>query len=649
MFLGVDTGGTFTDFVYFSGTELQFHKVLSTPADPSRAIALGIAELGLEAGALHLVHGSTVATNAILERKGVKTLFVTNRGLEHLLAIGRQTRNELYELCPSPQTPWLSIEDMVGVRGRLDASGACIEPVDDDELARLAVTAADYEAVAVCMLFSFLNPEHERAIADALPASVSVSPSHEVLPEYREYERAATTFLNAYVGPRVQHYLRRLETELAPRHLFIMHSAGGIMAADEAGENAVRMVLSGPAGGLVAARHVGDQLGIRHIMTFDMGGTSTDVSLIDETATITTEGRVAGLPVAVPMLDIHTIGAGGGSIAWRDAAGLLQVGPESAGANPGPACYGQGGVQPTVTDANVVLGRIPADTRLAGNLPLNIKAARQALTDMGSPLDMDAETLAEGIIRIAEERMAGALRVVSMQRGHDPRTFALLCFGGAGGLHACHLAEELDIPRVIVPMGSGAFSALGMLTGRRQLNLSQSRRMLLAANDTQAMLKTMYAALEVQAHARMPDLALDFEYQLDLRYQGQGFHLTLPLEANTEAQQAAFEAAHQQAYGHMLEQPVEIMTVRLTAYAETPTLALPGLPEARAAISPAGESSVHGVGAVPHYARADLRPGHQCRGPALILEDTATLWLPDGWRLDVSEHGHLLLDREQAP
>ena len=384
-------------------------------------------------------------------------------------------------------------------------------------------------------------------------------------------------------------------------------------------------------------------------MTFDMGGTSTDVSLIAESATITTEGRVAGLPVAVPMLDIHTIGAGGGSIAWRDAAGLLQVGPESAGADPGPVCYARGGTQPTVTDANIVLGRIPASARLAGSLPLDAEAARRVMAAMASPLHMDAETLAEGIIRIAEEHMAGALRVVSVQRGHDPRAFALLCFGGAGGLHACHLAEQLDITRVIVPLGSGAFSALGMLTGRRQLNLSQSRRMPISGSDTPARIRTMFAALEREARTRMPELALEFEYQLDLRYQGQGFHLTLPLAADMDAQQDAFAAAHERAYGHVLDQPVEIMTVRLTAYAETPTLALPELPKARTALSPIGESPVHRVGAVLHYARTDLRPGHQCQGPALILEDTATLWLPDGWRLEVSEHGHLLLEREAVP
>jgi N-methylhydantoinase A len=437
MFLGVDTGGTFTDFVYFSGKDVRFRKVLSTPHDPSRAIAQGIRELGLATDMLHLVHGSTVATNAILERKGVRTLFVTHKGLEDLIAIGRQTREELYELCPQPKALLLDRDNCFGLSGRMDAEGREIESLDTSDLAQLAELAKNYDAVAVCLLFSFLNPEHEQKAGQALPENVFVSLSHEVLAEYREYERASSTYLNAYVGPKVQLYLERLASELEPKHLFVMHSAGGVMAADEAGRNAVRMVLSGPAGGLVAAQHTGKQLDIDQLLSFDMGGTSTDVALLEKHASITTEGNVAGIPVAVPMLDIHTIGAGGGSLAWLDEAGLPQVGPESAGADPGPACYGKGGRQATVTDANIVLGKIPANTKLAGSMPLNIEAAKQAVGKLAGPLKLSIEEAASGIIRIAEEHMAGALRVVSVQRGHDPKRFSLLCFGGAGGLHAC--------------------------------------------------------------------------------------------------------------------------------------------------------------------------------------------------------------------
>lgn len=648
MFLGVDTGGTFTDFVCFDGNAVHFHKVLSTPDDPSRAILQGVEELGLEVAGLHLVHGSTVATNAILERKGVRTLLVTQAGMEDLLAIGRQTRAELYNLCPPQGEPWLTREDCVGMSGRMDATGRELEVLPAAELQALATKAAGYEAVAVCLLFSFLNPAHEQAIGRALPAGVFHSLSHQVLAEYREYERAATTFLNAYVGPLVQRYLRRLQQRMAPKHLFVMHSAGGVMEAGEAGHNAVRMVLSGPAGGLVAARAIGRQLQEPNLLTFDMGGTSTDVALLQGDAAITTEGRVAGMPVAVPMLDIHTIGAGGGSLAWLDEAGLPQVGPESAGALPGPACYGNGGSQPTVTDANLVLGRLPADARLGGSMPLDHRAAREALAAFGRPLGLNAEEAAQGIIDIAEEHMAGALRVVSVQRGHDPRQFALLCFGGAGGLHACALAQKLGMQRVMLPVGSGAFSALGMLAGRRQVDLSRSHALRLDDQAAWSQLGALFEALREAAATRMPGLTLAYEQRVDIRYVGQGFHLTLPLEADVTAQIEQFHIAHQQAYGHRLTRAVEIMTLRLTAFADTPPLQLPELEEAQADIAPCGMSEVYGVGPVPHLRRGMLRSGHRWQGPALVVEDTATLWLPAGWQLQVSVHGHLLLERADA-
>lgn len=648
MFLGIDTGGTFTDFVYFDNDRLHFHKVPSTPDDPSRAIVQGIKALGLNPPGLHMVHGSTVATNAILEKKGVRTLFVTNRGLEDLLSIGRQTREELYKLCPESRPGWPPAEDCVGIPGRVSADGEIIEPVDTGALKQLATRAGDYEAIAVCTLFSFLNPEQERQIREALPSDMFVSLSHEVLAEYREYERAATTFLNAYVGPMVAGYLNRLEQKLKAKHLFIMHSTGGIMSAREAGEHSIRMVLSGPAGGLVAAKAAGKQLGLKKIISFDMGGTSTDISLLDGAARITTESKIAGLPVAVPMLDIHTIGAGGGSIAWRDAAGLLQTGPESAGANPGPACYGQGGERPTVTDANLILGRIPPNARLAGSLPLNKAAALKVMQKMAASFGMQAEELALGIIRIAEENMAGALRVVSVQRGFDPRQFALLCFGGAGGLHACNLAEQLQITKVILPVASGAFSALGMLTGRQQCDLSKTRRTHLTDPASGPQIQALFTELEAQAQARMQGLDLSFEYYADLRYEGQGFHLTLPYQPNAKIMKEAFEQAHEQAYGHTLEQDIELMTVRLTAFADTPVLEIPALPEATGAIQPDDQSSVYGHGSVPHYQRSNLQPGHRISGPALILEDTATLWLSVDWWLEVSPHGHLLLTRPGA-
>ncbi|MDQ6998106.1 MAG: hydantoinase/oxoprolinase family protein [Mariprofundus sp.] len=655
MFLGVDTGGTFTDFVCFDSAGMRFHKVLSTPDDPSRAIEQGIMELGLDASALHIVHGSTVATNAILQRKGVHTLFVTHQGLEDLLTIGRQTRPALYQLCPDAITPVVGREDCIGISGRISASGEEQSVLDAGDLKRVIerVATGGYEAVAVCLLFSFLNPAHERAIAKALHDTYSddlfVSLSHQVLAEYREYERSATTFLNAYVGPLVQRYLKRLELSLGAKHLYVMHSAGGVMQAELAGKQAVRLVLSGPAGGLVAAQEIGAQLSEKHILTFDMGGTSTDVALIQGRASKTTEGEIAGMPVSLPMLDIHTIGAGGGSIAWLDEAGLPQVGPESAGARPGPVCYGLGGEKPTVTDANLLLGRMPANACLAGSMSLDMEAARCAFSQYGETLGLSAETAARAVIDIAEEHMAGALRVVSVQRGYDPADFSLLCFGGAGGLHACALAEKLSMSKVIIPVASGAFSALGMLLGKQQSEFSRSRRFALQDTDTAAEMQQLFMQMQEEAVAQMQGLALTFERHVDMRYIGQGFHLTMACpDDDLEQLKQRFEDAHMQAYGHQLNRDVEIMTVRLSAFVERPLPVLPELCASTEAAYPVAHSEIYGVGRVPHFMRVDLNPGLSYEGPMLVLEDIATLWLARGWQMQVSTHGHLLLEKIDA-
>ncbi|MBL4775008.1 MAG: hydantoinase/oxoprolinase family protein [Mariprofundus sp.] len=660
MFLGVDTGGTFTDFVCCSTAAgdtqaWRFHKVLSTPDDPSRAIEQGIRELGLHASELHLVHGSTVATNAILQRKGVRTLFVTQQGLEDLLTIGRQTRPELYQLCPEIIAPPVSAEDCIGISARINAEGGqqlALRPDDIQRVVERAVSG-DYEAVAVCLLFSFINPSHEQELGDALANAfaddVFVSLSHEVLAEYREYERAATTFLNAYIGPLVQRYLRRLQYKLSPKHLFVMHSAGGVMQAELAGQQAVRLVLSGPAGGLVAAQEIGKQLGEKNLLSFDMGGTSTDVALIQGQPSKTTEGQIAGMPVSLPMLDIHTIGAGGGSIAWLDEAHLPQVGPQSAGANPGPVCYGLGGEKSTVTDANIVLGRLPADACLAGSMRLHRAAAQAALAAFGEPLGLNAEEAASAVINIAEEHMAAALRLVSVQRGHDPADFSLLCFGGAGGLHACALAEKLNMSKVIVPLGSGAFSALGMLLGKQQSEFSRSRRLDLQDPDTDVQLNQLFVQLETQATQQMQGLTLIFERHVDIRYIGQGFHLSIDCDGtNLKGLSQRFEAAHMQAYGHVLQRPMEIMTVRLSACVERVLPTLPELERSKEAAQISAYSDVFGLGRVAHFKRADLKPGVVYIGPALVLEDTATLWLAVGWQMTVSKHGHLWLEKLSA-
>ncbi|HTO58821.1 MAG TPA: hydantoinase/oxoprolinase family protein, partial [Pseudomonadales bacterium] len=419
MLLGVDTGGTFTDFVLLDGAGLRLHKELSTPDDPSLAIERGIAELRIDEavrrGAVTLVHGSTVATNAALEGNGVRTAYVTNRGFTDVLRLARQNRRELYSLAPSEPPNPVPEELCVGVPGRLTATGEIIEPLTPDDLAQLRATliALAPEAIAINLLYSYVDDAHERAVEAAISDLGFVCRSSSVLPEYREYERGIATWLNAWLGPVVERYLARLARAVAPSRVIVMQSSGGTIGADQAQRHAVNLLLSGPAGGLAAARRIGATLGRIDLMTFDMGGTSTDVSLLGERPVITNEARIGPYPVAVPMADIHTIAAGGGSIAFLDDGGVLHVGPRSAGAKPGPACYGLGGIEPTVTDANVVLGRLPASLRLAGSLTLRGELAYDAVARVADPLGISIESAAAGIVALANQHMAQALRLIS--------------------------------------------------------------------------------------------------------------------------------------------------------------------------------------------------------------------------------------------
>jgi len=485
MWLGVDTGGTFTDFVLFDGRQLRVHKVLSTPAAPEQAILKGVTDLGLSLDDLKLVHGSTVATNAVLERKGVRTVYITNRGLRDVLTIGRQTRRELYNLQPEPVPPPVPRDYCLEVGARTAADGSQVSQLTGADKTRLLASIKELkpEAVAINLLFSFLNDVDEREIESWLPKTLFVSRSSAVLPEYKEYERGIATWLNAWVGPLVDRYLLQLNEQLAPATVSVMQSSGGTVDAASAGRDAVRLLLSGPAGGLMGARFAAQQGGAQRLMTFDMGGTSTDVALIDGEIRLTSEGCIGPYPVAVPMVDMHTIGAGGGSIASMDAGGMLRVGPESAGASPGPACYGQGGTQATVTDANLVLGRLLPDAFLGGAMQLDRDASERAVGRISRQLDTSVEATAIGIIRVANEHMLQALRVISVQRGFDPRDFVLTSFGGAGGLHVCALAEGLGISRAMVPINAGVLSALGMLAAPRARQLSRTITCLLKDAD----------------------------------------------------------------------------------------------------------------------------------------------------------------------
>jgi N-methylhydantoinase A len=652
MRLGVDTGGTFTDFVLLDDNgQLRVHKVLSTPEAPERAILRGIVELGLGLEQLQLVHGSTVATNAVLEGKGVDTLYITNRGFADLLSIGRQQRAALYDLQPAPEPPPVAPDHCIETGGRIAADGRLLEPLTDQDLDTLREVVARLRprAVAVNLLFSYLDDAAERRIAAAMPGEVFVSLSSRVLPEIREYERGMATWLNAWIGPRVAGYLARLGTQLAGVPISVMQSAGDTVAADQAAAQAVRMLLSGPAGGLIAAQRIGAAGCTPNLLTFDMGGTSTDVALVDGVPRLTTEGHIGRFPVAVPMVDMHSIGAGGGSVAWLDSGGMLQVGPESAGAEPGPASYGKGGVRPTVTDANLVLGRLLPQAFLGGGMSLDTGAARHALAPIAAATGQSVAHLALDVVAVANEHMAQALRAISIKRGADPAEHVLLSFGGAGGLHVCALAEALGMRRAMVPMHGGVLSALGMLAARPGRQLSRSHVTLLERVE-EARIGPLFEDLRqrglraLQAEGFAADTC-DTQASADLRYAGQSYTLDVPwtgVAASTEA----FHQRHAQRYGHRLALPVELVNLRLAVRGPALSLELPSLTAAPDA-APFSRCQVVGFSAdAPAFWRHQLAPRQRISGPALVCETVATTWLAAGWSLTVDAVGHLLLSRE---
>lgn len=659
MWLGVDTGGTFTDFVLFDGESLRIHKVLSTPAAPEQAILQGLRALGVSLSGLQLIHGSTVATNAALEGKGVRTAFITNHGFADMLTIGRQARRELYNLQPQMVAPPVAAELCLQTGGRLAADGSVVEPLTEEQLQQLRAQLQQLapEAVAINLLFSFVDDRFERAIEAVVPEGIFVSRSSAILPEYREYERGITTWLNAWVGPLVQGYLARLEQAVRPAAVTVMQSSAGTISAQHAGAHAVNMLLSGPAGGLMGARFVGRQAGRERLLTFDMGGTSTDVALIDGEIALTTEGELGGYPVAVPMVDMHTIGAGGGSIAVVDEGGMLKVGPQSAGAMPGPACYGQGGTAPTVTDANLLLGRLRADAFLGGAMALDLEAARQAMAPLAAAMQCTIEQAAEGIVRLANEHMARALRVISVQRGVDPAHFTLASFGGAGGLHVCALADALGMRQAMAPVHGGVLSALGMLVAPRSRQWSRTVTGLLESVDREY-LRQQYAQLSRAGCAALrqegvAEHEMEIAMSMDLRYLGQSYTLNLPWSGQ-EAHAVAtvmedFHLLHEQRYGHRLEEPVELVNLRVEVCGPMPEIRLPVAAEPL--VEPSAQSSpqyvsLYGYEAeIPRYERAGLMSGQEITGPALITETVATTFIAEGWQAQLEEFGSLMLTR----
>ena len=648
--VAVDTGGTFTDVVARVGGELAILKVPSTPDDPARAVLEGIRRVTGGAPFV-LVHGSTVATNALLERTGARVALVTNRGIEDVIEIGRQNRPQLYALVGHRPPPLVARTDRHGIAGRLGPTGEEEEPLDGEELEGLPGRLDGAEAIAVCLLHSYADAAHEERVAAALDSlGLPLSVSSRLLPEYREFERTATTVVNAYVAPSMDRYLGRIGAEAGADRIRVMGSGGGAVPLDRARREPVHTVLSGPAGGVVGALRAAGDAGFADLVTFDMGGTSTDVSLCPGAPLHTREFSIAGVPVAVPVIDIHTVGAGGGSIAEVDAGGALRVGPRSAGAVPGPICYGRGGTRVTVTDAHVWLGRLPPDAFLGGDAVLDRNAVEAPLRALAERVGGSPEDVAEGVLAVADTAMEGALRVISVERGYDPADFVLVPFGGAAGLHAVELAHRLGIPRLLVPPDPGVLSAFGMLVS--PVRKDESRTVLLRADQaTPDRVGAVFEELESAAVAAMVDEGLvagDLAIRrlADVRYAGQSFELRVPAEDWAEA----FHSAHAARYGFdRRSATLELVTLRVEAAGPatpTPTRSprpAPPVEEHDVAVRYRGEQVM--ARSLP---RSSLRTGSILRGPAVIHEYSATFWLPPGWCAELLPGGSLSVAADAA-
>jgi N-methylhydantoinase A len=676
--VGVDTGGTFTDFVVHSKGRARIFKVASTPDDPSRAIVEGLRRVERETGArlseLDVVHGTTVGTNALLERKGARAALVTTEGFEDVLVIGRQARGSLYDLNWTRPAPLVPDGLRFGVSERVAADGSVVVELEDEEIERLVrkLKRARVESIAVCLLFSFARPEHERrierALTDAL-AGVTLSVSHRILPEYREFERTSTVTINAYLQPLMGAYLGRLGAQVSPRRLRVMQSSGGSISARAASEEPVRTILSGPAGGVVGATHAAREAGFADIITFDMGGTSTDVALCAGGALrLTNEASVAGLPVAVPVLDIHTVGAGGGSIARVDAGGSLRVGPESAGAMPGPACYGRSTLA-TVTDANLVLGRFGGADLLGGEFKLDESRAASALSRLAREMSaaggarVSEVEAALGVVRVVNAGMERALRAVSVERGFDPRACALLTFGGAGGLHAVELARALRVPRVVVPREPGALSASGAL--RADVVKSLSRTLMLEVGERGETNKVgekgetnkierAFGEMEREARGALgregfADERQRHERTIAARYRGQSFELEIPWDGG-RALVRRFSREHEARYGYaQTADTIEVVSARLLSAGLVEKLK--DVRPVRAsssgrAVAPHGKAHVYfdeGRREVAVYRREELAAGARLRVPCIITEYSSTTLVPAGARVALDDFGNLVI------
>ncbi|MFQ5847000.1 MAG: hydantoinase/oxoprolinase family protein [Candidatus Methylomirabilales bacterium] len=653
--VGVDVGGTFTDLVFVTEGKLRTRKILSTPPDPARGVLDGLADEASGGESCQVVHGSTVATNALLERKGAAVALITTAGFEDVLEIGRQDRPQLYDFMVGRPPVLVPRTLRVGVRERVDCRGNILEPLEEEDLSPILghLAAQGVESIAVCLLFSYANPSHEaRILRRAMELGIPVCASHRVHPEYREYERCMATVVNAYVSPVMDRYLGRLEAAIGTARLRIMQSNGGSISATTARQEAIRTILSGPAGGVVGATAIAREAGFDKVITFDMGGTSTDVSLVDGNLGITTEAAVAGLPLRIPLLDIHTVGAGGGSLVWIDEGGALRVGPQSAGADPGPVCYGRGeGI--TVTDAHLTLGRLDPDRFLGGMMRLDVARTEAAIEAFARRVSLDRLRVAEGVITVANAAMEKAIRVISVERGRDPREFCLVSFGGAGGLHACALAQSLAIPGVLVPPHAGLLSAYGMLVADVVKDYAKT---LLRGTSSASFdeLEAVVGLLKDHGLREMKDEgvaeeSITTEASLDMRYLGQSYELRVPFGRDFLSQ---FHELHRRSYG--FANPVretEIVTVRLRVRGGTEKPALTRVEEGTADPTAAcvGERKIYLEGgwiSAPVFTREALRAANRIGGPALVVEMSATTLIPAGWAATVDGRGNLLLQSE---
>jgi N-methylhydantoinase A len=668
--IAIDTGGTFTDCVWIDRGRIRLLKVFSTPSDPSQAIHEAVRQIATEP-AFTLLHGTTVGTNTILQRKGARVALVTTAGFEDAIEIGRQARPKLYDFFFDRVEPLVPADRRFGVPDRIDNEGRVLESPSEQDLEVLHrnVAAKQPEAIAISFLFSFANPANELAVEQALAElGLPLSVSHKILPEFREYERTSTVVVNAYLQPVMQNYLESLDRRLRGREardsrsIFVMQSSGGITTLGTAAREPVRTVLSGPAGGVVGATATARLSGLDQIISFDMGGTSTDVSLVNGEIQAGSQSEVAGLPVGVPMLDIHTVGAGGGSLARFDAAGALRVGPESAGADPGPICYGRG-TQPTVTDANLLLGRMQPKRFLGGSFPLDLDRTRaltrEWLTRQNSPLSLEA--FAAGVIRVVNATMEKAIRLVSIERGYDPRLFALVAFGGAGGLHACDLALALGIPRVLVPANPGALSAFGILVSDVIKDYSRTVLWRVSGGDLPI------AKLQAEFRRLSQIARRDFQAErwtgeiretrsIDTRYRGQGYELSVPFSRNTIED---FHRAHAQRYGYSHPgREIELVTLRLRAIVKSSQARLAQSHDSKRSPSKASHPEHASVLFDGHirrtamYERDGLRPAKRYTGPAIITEYSATTVIPPGASFSIDRAGNLqieLASRKKRP